>query len=84
MSAPRNRTDPATPVAVAALIARAKLKAICGELYKVMALERKYDLVKRSEVAPPRPTIKSHRWELTPGRIISVGKRYPVAYRFSA
>jgi hypothetical protein len=49
-----------------------------------MALERKYNLVNRSEVAPPRPTIKSHRWELIPGRIISVGKRYPVAYRFSA
>jgi hypothetical protein len=71
-------------VAVAALIARAKLKVICGELYKVKALERKYDLAKRSEVAPPRPTIKSHRWELTPERIISVGNRYPVAKRFTA
>jgi hypothetical protein len=66
-------------VALAALIARAKLKAICSELNKEMALERKYSLVNRSEVAPPRPTIKSHRWELTPGRIISVGNRYPVA-----
>jgi hypothetical protein len=66
MSAPRNRTDPATPVAVAALIARAKLKAICGELYKVMALKRKYDRAKRIDVAPPRPTIRSHEWESTP------------------
>jgi hypothetical protein len=75
----KNRTEPTTPVAVAALIARAKLTAICSELYEEIALERKYDLANRSEVAPPRPTIKSHKWELTPGRIFSVGNRYPVA-----